>query len=158
MKRLALLLIAAVLLLGGCSDPVGMPLACKDIQLTIPADFIDLSGEDYAKNSDFYFGRKTLIFHGLSEYKAIFLEEMSLEEYTAHVIEANELTCSAEANGSGYLFSYEAPIGDTTYTYITATYEGADYFWILQFYCPTANLAENQAEIQIILESLQPAA
>ena len=158
MKRLALLLIAAVLLLGGCSDPVGKPLVQEDIRLTLPADFIDLSQESYAKNADFYFGRKTLIFHGLSEKKAVFLEEMSLEEYTAHVIKANELTCSAEANGSGYLFSYEALIGDTTYTYITATFEGSVNFWILQFYCPTANLAENKAEIEIILESIQPVA
>ena len=43
----------------------------------------------------------------------------------------------------------------TAYTYTAATFEADTYFWILQFYGPTADLQENQPEIDIILESLR---
>ena len=47
-------------------------------------------------------------------------------------------------------------IDNTPYTYTTATVEGKNNFWILQFYCPSADLAANQPEIDIILQSIQP--
>ena len=81
---------------------------------------------------------------------------MTLQEYTDHVISANKLDCTSQALGDGYLFVYEAEIGEDVYTYTTATYEGPENFWVLQFYCPKDTLEENQPEIDIILEGIQP--
>ena len=158
MKRLLaafLCFIFTVSLLGGCSDPVGTPIVFEDLIVTLPADFIELSQVGDAQDADLFYGRNTLIVKGLAEKKAIFIKKMTLEEYTSYVISCNQLSCTPEPSGDGYLFTYEATIGDTTYTYNTATFEGETNFWIFQFYCPSANLKENQPEIDIILESLQ---
>ena len=152
---LALCLVLSACLLTGCSDPVGVAVEYADITLILPADFMDLSGESFAEGVDFLYGRNSLIFKGLSEKKSA-LQAMSLAEYTAYVISGNELTCTPAAFGDGYLFTYVAPIGETLYTYTTATYEGQDNFWIFQFYCPSADLAANQPEIDIILEGIYP--
>ena len=154
-RRVFVCLLALVCVLSGCSDPVGKAIDHKDITLILPADFLDLSGESYAVDADFLYGRNSLVFKGLSENKAA-LQKMTLAQYTGYVISGNGLSCSPVVFGDGYLFTYEAPIGDTVYSYTTATYEGQENFWIFQFYCPKVDLAENQPEIDIILEGIQP--
>ncbi len=157
-RRIFAGLLVLVCLFAGCGNsglyPEGMNIACKDLALTVPGDFADLSGEAYAEDADFMFGRKTLVFMGLAEAKAD-LQDMTLAQYTDRVISGNQLSCTAAPVGDGYLFSYEKPVGDTVYTYTVATYETDAYFWILQFYGPTASLQENQPEIDIILESIR---
>ena len=154
-RRLCACLLVLLCLLGGCADPVGKAVTHKDLTFILPADFLDLSGENTAEGADFLYGRYTLVFKGLSESKTV-LKKMTLEEYTAYVISCNKLSCSPAPFGDGYLFTYEANIGDTVYAYTTATYEGQENFWILQFYCPKDKLSENQPEIDIILEGIQP--
>lgn len=148
-------LLTAAFLLAGCTDPVGKTVSCGDIQLTVPGDFTDLSTESYAQDADLFYGWGTLIFIGLKESKAS-LQAMTLEEYTGYVVSGNELSCTPTAYGDGYRFTYETPIENIPYTYTVATYEGAENFWILQFYCPSEKLEENQPEIDIILQSIQP--
>ena len=154
--RRILCLLLLICLLTGCNDgyPEGKTLTFADLQLTLPGDFMDLSGESYAEDAVFLYGRKTLVVQGLSEQKAD-LQEMTLAQYTALVISGNQVEAAPVPMGDGYVFTYDAPVGDTVYTYTTATVEGQTNFWILQFYCPKENLAENQPEIDIILEGLQ---
>jgi len=154
-RRLCACLLVLVCLLSGCTDPVGMAVTHKDLTLILPGDFLDLSAESAGEGADFLYGRYTLVFKGLSESKAV-LKKMTLEEYTAYVISCNKLTCTPVPSGDGYLFTYEASVGDTVYSYTTATYESRENFWILQFYCPKDKLEENQPEIDIILEGIQP--
>lgn len=148
-------LLVLMCLLTGCNDPVGVSIVCDDILLTLPADFIDLSGDSYGKDADFLYGRKTLVFMGLAEKKTS-LQEMTLDEYTGYVISGNGLSCSPTVFGNGYLFTYEATIEGTVYTYVTATYEAEHNFWIFQFYCPSTDLENSKPEIDIILQSIQP--
>lgn len=155
MRRGLLCLLVALCLLTGCADgyPEGIKIECKDLILTIPGDFIDLSEEGIG-DGEFLYGRNRLIFTGLAEDKST-LQEMTLDTYTSYVITGNELTCTPTVWGSGYLFSYEATVGNVPYTYTVATAEGTDNFWILQFYCPSEDLSENQPEIDIILSALE---
>ncbi len=157
-RRAALCLLAVLCLLVGCSArdayPEGMNIACKDIALTVPGDFLDLSADSYAGEADFMFGHDTLIFMGLSESKDS-LKKMTLDQYTGYVISGNQLSCTPQVFGDGYVFTYEAPVEGTAYTYVTATYEGEENFWIFQFYCPSDKLSVNQPEIDIILESIR---
>jgi hypothetical protein len=153
---LAVCLLAACLLTGcGDSYPDGKPLTFTDMQLTLPGDFIDLSGEDIDADADFLYGRKTLIVKGAAEDKSK-LQEMTLEQYTSLVISGNNLQVSPVSNGKGYGFTYEKAVGEELYTYVTATFEGNTNFWIFQFYCPTADLQENQPEIDMILSGITP--
>ena len=157
-RRIFAVLLVAVCLFSGCGnselDPEGMNITCQDLALTIPGDFVDLSAEESAKDADFMYGRKTLVFSGLSQAKAD-LKGMTLAQYTDRVIRDNQLPCTAMPTGGGYLFAYEKTLNDTVYTYTVATYETDGYFWILQFYGPSADSPENQPEIDIILESLR---
>ena len=142
-----------VFLLAGCgSDPVGYGVTHKDLNLILPADFIELENTEGA---DFLYGRHSLVFKGLSESKES-LQAMTLAQYTDSVIAANQKDVTPKQSGAGYLFTYEANVGDSVYSYTVATYETQENFWILQFYCPKDTLAENQPEIDIILEGIQP--
>ena len=155
MKRRIFACLLVVLLLAGCSDPVGKAVVHKDLTLILPADFLDLSGEDYAQSADFLYGRHSLVFKGLAEGKSG-LKAATLREYTDQVISANKKKTTPQASGAGYVFTYEAQVDGAVYSYTVATYEGQENFWILQFYCPKDTLAENQPEIDIILEGIQP--
>ena len=155
MKRRIFACLLVVFLLAGCSDPVGRAVEHKDLTVILPADFLDIPGESYAEDADFLYGRHSLVFKGLAEKKTD-LKVKTLQEYTDNVIATNKKTATPKASGAGYVFTYEAVVGDTVYSYTVATYEGQENFWILQFYCPKENLAENQPEIDIILEGIQP--
>ena len=158
MTRRVFAALLVVCLLAGCGNsqlyPEGKNISCKDLALTIPGDFIDLSGESYAKDADFMYGRKSLVFMGLAQAKAD-LPGVTLAQYTDRVISDNQLSCAATPTGDGYLFTYEKPLDGTVYTYTVATFAADTCFWILQFYGPTADLQENQPEIDIILESIR---
>jgi len=154
MKRRILACLLVALLLVGCSAPVGRGVQHKDLTLVLPADFLDLSGENTG-DADFFYGRHTLVFKGLAESKKS-LKTMTLQEYTDLVVSANKKTATPKASGAGFVFTYEANVGEAVYSYTVATYETQENFWILQFYCPKENLAENQPEIDIILEGIQP--
>ena len=157
-RRIFAVLLVAVCLFSGCGNsalyPEGMNITCKDLALTIPGDFADLSAEESARDADFMYGRKTLVFSGLSQPKAD-LQDMSLSQYTNRVIEDNQVPCIAVPTGGGYLFTYEKTLENTVYIYTVATYEPAENFWILQFFGPSADSRENQPEIDIILASLR---
>ena len=154
---LAVCLVGVACLLTGCGDsfPDGQTLTFSDMQLTLPGDFIDLSAEGIDADADFLYGRKTLIVKGAAEDKAQ-LQAMTLEAYTSAVISGNQLKVTPEVFGKGYVFTYERAIGDVMYTYVTATFEGKSNFWLFQFYCPTAELQENQPEIDMILSGITP--
>ena len=160
MKRIALLslcLLMAVCLLTGCNDdyPEGITLEFADLQLTLPGDFIDLSEEGVDADADFLYGRKTLIVKGAAEDKKRLLE-MNLEQYTQQVIGGNQLKTTPEVFGKGYVFTYQKTANEKEFTYITATFESNDNFWLFQFYCPSEDLEENRPEIDIILSGIQP--
>ena len=156
MKRRIFVCLLVVFLLAGCSDPVGYGVTHKDLTLILPADFLDLSDSmSLAGEPDFAYGRYSLVFQGLAESKES-LEEMTLLEYTQKVITANKRKTTPQASGAGFIFTYEADVDNTVYSYTVATYEGQENFWILQFFCPKDTLAENQPEIDIILEGIQP--
>ena len=159
MKRFALAFVSIMVvlcLLGGCADnyPQGQTVTYEDLQITLAGDFIDLSAEDYAKDAEFLYGRNTLILKAMAEKKAV-LQEMTLDAYTSWVIKGNGLSCTPEVFRDGYLFSYETPVGNENYTYTTAVFEGETNFWLLQFYCPSVNLKENQPEMDMILSAVQ---
>ena len=156
MKRRIFVCLLVVFLLAGCSDPVGYAVTHKDLTLILPADFLDISGSmSLAGGPDFVYGRHSLVFQGLAERKDS-LEEMTLRAYTDRVITANQKKTTPQASGAGFIFTYEADVDNTVYSYTVATVEGQENFWILQFFCPKDTLAENQPEIDIILEGIQP--
>ena len=156
MKRSAsalICLICAMCLLGGCAAPADMPITCGDLSLVLPAGFMELTDVSAAQSADFLYGKDTLIVMGLSERKDS-LQKMTLEEYTTLVIRGNGLDVTWEKIPVGYRFAYEASVEEDTYTYVAATCETGENFWIIQCYCPKGTLSGNIETITQILESI----
>ena len=154
MKRYAAVCLLLVLCLLGCSASRDTQVSCKELTLTLPGDYLDLSGESYAQDADFLYGRERLIVLGLGEAKTD-LEIYTLDAYTALVLKGNSLACTLETVENSYRFTYDAPVGDTVYTYVTGTYEGPEHFWVVQCYCPAEDLETYQQEITAILDSVR---
>lgn len=154
MKRFALCVLL-ILWLTGCSASDQFQITCKDLTITLPETYLDLSEESYAEGADFLYGKERLIILGLGEKKSD-LEIYNLEAYTAQVLKGNALSCTLETVGNSYRFTYQAPVYDTSYSYVTGTYETAEHFWVVQCYCPTEYLETYQQEITVILDSIYP--
>lgn len=156
MKRCAsalLSLVIALCLLGGCAHSANTEIICGDISLTLPGAFMDLSKESYGAETDFLYGRGSLIVLGLSEKKES-LNQMTLEQYTQLLIAENKRTCTPEKRNGGYCFTYEASVGEQMYTYVTATFEDQENFWIVQCYCPREDYGNTQTAIAAILAQI----
>ena len=154
MKHRTAVCLLLVLCLLGCSAANATQITCKDLTLTLPGTYLDLSAEAYAEEADFLYGKGRLIVMGLGEAKSE-LKTATLDGYTALVLKAHALTCSPERTSNGYRFSYDAPVGDTVYTYVTATYESPEHFWVIQCYCPAEYSETYAQEISAILDSVQ---
>ena len=155
MKRIFPIIASVLLLLGMLTGCGRKAFTCGDLQIDIPGDFIELSQPDTdGENKDFLFGRDTLIVKGMAEKKSG-LKQMSLQEYTDLMITGNELDCSATVGRNGYRFVYRAEVGESTYTYFSATFEGKDNFWSVQCYCPSEDFAKHQQTMEALLDSVK---
>lgn len=152
MRRI-LCVIAIVCLLGGCASRADAVYTCKDLTLSLPGDFEDLSEEPYGQDTDFLLGQDKLIIMGLAEQKTT-LKEMDLKTYTALVIQGNHLDCQAETIDGRYRFTYEAPVEDTLYTYEAITLETDKHFWVIQCYCPADHYRMLEPLIEGILANV----
>ena len=153
MKRFTVCLLLILCLLG-CSASSEITLSCKDLTITLPDIYLDLSKEDYARDVDFLYGRERLIVLGFGEKKSD-LNVYNLDAYTALVLKGNSLSSTLETVEDGYRFTYKMPVVDTEYVYVTGTYEGREHFWVVQCYCPAEYLDTYQQEIDIILDSVR---
>lgn len=150
MKRLfavALLLIFCIGLLCGCQEDT-QTIHANDLQMKVPAYFVDKSNESYAKDYDFLYAYGGTGFLGIQEKRSDFpegYEKMDLEAYGRFVIYGNQLSCELTEKDGFYTFTYEkeAPEGDLTYVAIVLCNENA--FWTVQAYCLTDFYPENAA-------------
>ncbi len=155
MKRIFAIIAGFLLILGTLTGCGRKAFTCGDLQIDIPRDFIELSQPDGdTESKDFLFGLDTLIVMGMADKKSV-LKPMSLKEYTDLIITGNELDCSATVGRNGYRFVYRAEIGDSSYTYFSATYEGKENFWSVQCYCPSEDFAKHQPAMEALLDSVK---
>ena len=152
MKRIFPVFISILLMvsLSGCGPSAQV---FGDLQMNVPDEFHNMSDQEFAKDADFLFGWDTLIVKGMAEKKSD-LRTMTLEEYTQLLITGNALNCSATVGGNGYRFVYRAAVGERSYTYFSATYEGKENFWSVQCYCPSEDFAKHQAAMEELLNSV----
>ena len=153
MKRFAFCFLL-ILCLTACSSSDKTHISCKGLTITLPELYLDLSEESYAKDTDFLYGRERLIVLGIGEKKSD-LEIYNLEAYTAQVLKGNALSCTLETVENSYRFTYQVPVYDKEYTYVTGTFETPEYFWVIQCYCPAEYLETYQQEINTIFDSIQ---
>ena len=161
MKKLFCIILAACLCLGLCAcgkdDTATVPHTYDDLTICLPADFIDLTGEDYAAGLAFLQGLDPIAVNGLREEKALFASyglDLDLERYAKLVILSNNLTMQPEEKDGILTFSYEATTDGVSYTYVVTLWETANAFWTVQAYCPTADYNKVKDDMWKILSSV----
>ena len=154
MRKLILLLLVCSLCLAACSAKETTALhSYEDLTIRIPADYIDLSDEEFAEGLDFVFGLDPIAINGLREEKATFAAfglEMDLERYGKFLIAANNVSCQLTQTDGIWNFSYAS--GDMTY--VVTLWETEDAYWTVQGYCPTESYHKVKKDIWNILSSV----
>ena len=157
MKKWIALLLALVLCAGvlpGCGEKEeAVPHTYEDLTISLPADFIDLSGEDFAQDLTFIQGLDPIAVNGLREEKATFAAyglELDLQRYGQLVLLSNNVSGKLEQKDGIWTFSYEAG----GYTYLVTLWETEEAFWTVQAYCPVDDYSKVQKDMWEILSSV----
>ena len=155
MKKLFVLLLVLSLFLTGCSTKeASVSHSIEDLTIRIPAGYIDLTGEDFAADLSFVFGKDPIALNGLREEKATFEAyglDLDVQSYGKFVILANNVSATLEQKDGIYTFSYESG----GFTYIVTVWETETAFWTVQAYCPNENYGKAKDEMWHILRSVK---
>lgn len=157
MKKLGILLLVLALLCAsftGCDkDKSTATYTVDDLSITLPADFIDLSGEAFASELAFVYGLDPIAVNGLRETKSTFTAyglDIDLERYGQLLISSNNVNAKLEQRDDILYFTYASD----NFTYVVTLWETEEAFWMVQAYCPTEEYNSIKADIWDILESV----
>ena len=154
MKKVILLLMVLSLCLSGFgAKETSAPHACQDLTIRIPTDYIDLSGETFAEDLDFVFGKEPVVINGMRDAKETFAAyglELDLQTYGELLMEVNQVSSQLTQKDGIWNFSYTS--GD--FTYVVTLWETEAAFWTVQAYCPTEDYQSNHDHIWEILRSI----
>lgn len=157
MKKYATLLLVLVLLcasLTGCGNRKSTATyTYDDLTITLPADFIDLSGEAFAAELAFIYGLDPIAINGLRESKSTFAAyglDVDLERYGQLLISSNNVQAKLEQKDDILFFTYTS----NGFSYVVTLWESEEAFWMVQAYCPTENYNTVKSDIWEILSSV----
>lgn len=157
MKKSAVFLLALVLLfttLAGCGNRKSTATYTHDdLTITLPANFIDMSDEDFAAELSFIYGLDPIAVNGLRESKSTFTAyglEVDLERYGQLLISSNNVQAKLEHKDDVLFFTYAS----NGFSYVVTLWETEEAFWMVQAYCPTENYNKVKNDIWKILSSV----
>ena len=162
MKRfwglLTVLLLTAALFTGCNGTEKETTFTCGELSITLPAEYKDLSQQDYAADFDFLYGLPNEAVLGFKQARAS-LEtsrpNLTAKEYAQLFIDAAELSCAVEELDGLVFFTYSAMAGDTEVTYLCSAFKSEINFWIIQFYCPSNTYSQHEADFIRYLRSVK---
>lgn len=131
-----------------------------DLTITFPGYYLNLSDKDYAEGMQFLYGFNNTAVMAIKEDRATLeaiIPDMTAKDYADLFIESNNLTGTAEEKEGVVTFRYTADASGTEFTYICAVLMGQTDIWTIQSYCPTSELAKNEADMWKILSSAKVA-
>lgn len=157
MKRIGTLFVLALLLaslLAGCiKESSTATYTVEDLTITLPADFIDLSDEEFASELAFVYGLDPIAVNGLRETKTTFAAyglDIDLERYGQLLISSNNVQAKLEWQDDIPYFTHTSD----EFTYVVTLWETDNAFWVVQAYCPTTEYNRVKADIWKILASV----
>lgn len=167
MKKIIAIVLTLTLALSalcGCSaleDVIADQTITKDaLTITFPGYYLNLSDEDYAEGMEFLYGFGNAAVMAIKEDRATLeaiLPNLTAKDYAELFIESNNLTGTAEEKDGIVTFRYTADASGTEFTYICAVFMAQTDIWTVQAYCPTSELAKNEADMWKILSSVKVA-
>lgn len=157
MKKGIIFLLVVVLLsafLTGCGNRnTSAAYTHEDLTITLPADFIDLSEQDFAAELSFIYGLDPITVNGLREPKSTFAAyglDVDLERYGQLLISGNNVQAKLEQKDDILFFTYTV----NGFSYVVTLWESEDAFWMVQAYCPTETYNKAKSDIWNILSSV----
>ena len=152
-KTLALLLFLALLVsFSGCGQS-SATYTFEDLSITLPAEYIDLSGAEFAGDLTFLYGLEPITVSGLRESKSTFTAnglDVDLEYYGQLLISANKVNAKLDQKDGILFFTYASG----GFSYVVTLWETEEAFWMVQAYCPTENYNKVKNDIWQILNSI----
>lgn len=157
--KLLSFLLALCLILCSCNAPqMEQTVTCGELVLTLPASYLDLSDQAYAKTFPLVYGFENEAVLALSESRLPLEEyypDINAEKYAMLFVETNGITSEVGKLGELVTFTYTANAEETELTYLCGVFMSKENFWCVQFYCPTAEFADNQAKFMGYLQKIQ---
>ena len=151
--------LALCLLFCGCSVRQNeQTVACGELTLTLPASYIDLSDQDYAKGFPLVYGFENEAVLALNEGRATleaYYPDINAEKYAMLFVETNGIDSQVGKLGELVTFTYTANAGGTDLTYLCGVFMSEENFWCVQFYCPSADFENSQAKFMSYLQKIQ---
>lgn len=157
-KSLSVILILSLLFCGCNAQQREQTVACGELILTLPASYIDLKEQDYAKGFALVYGFDNEAVLAISESRAsleAYYPDINAEKYAMLFVETNGLSSQVGKLGELVTFTYTANADGTELTYLCGVFMAAENFWCVQFYCPTADFEESQTEFMGYLQKIQ---
>ena len=155
MKKFLLLLIVLSLCLTGCSRKKSgiTTYSHQDLTIQLPAGFVDLSDQDFARELDFAYGLNPIAVNGIREEKAAFQSyglELDLQSYGQLVLASNNISSPLTQKEDILMFTYQS--GD--FTYVVTLWETESAFWTVQAYCQRETYTQVSNDIWEIFSSV----
>ena len=151
--------LAFCLLLCACgASQKEQTVTCGELVLTLPASYLDLSEQAYAKTFPLVYGFENEAVLALNESRRALEEyypDINAEKYAMLFVETNGLDSEVGKLGELVTFTYTANADGTELTYLCGVFMSQENFWCVQFYCPTEEFADNQARFMSYLQKIQ---
>lgn len=161
MKRLASVLLALALLAGslcGCTEVLPeQTIVCEELTITLPGDFVDLSDQTYARDTEMVYGSGGIAVSVVKEPAAelaVYFPEIDAAQYAQLVIKAYDLAGEAQIIDGIPSFTYTAEADDMDITYLVGVFASDTHFWMVQAYCPAEEFEGLQPQMWSYIASV----
>lgn len=162
MKRFFRILAAvllAVTVLTGCTGLLeDKTITCNELSVTLPGIYVDLSEQDYAADFDFLYGFNDEAVLGFKQDRASLEASMpgiTAKDYAELFVDAAELNSTVTEQEGLITFTYTAIADNVEFTYLCGAFMSDTNFWIVQFYCPTEDYTDKEADFLGYLKTVQ---
>lgn len=150
MVKVFIALMLTVSLLTGCGSDARQTITCKELTISLPSTYTDLSLETYAGGLEFLYGDEDTCIQATREEKEILKEyfpNIDARQYAELCLQSHALPGEVEMLDEIPSFTYTAESGSLSITYLCGVFETETHFWLVQAYCPSEHFVENQAEM-----------
>ena len=155
--KVLIALLLMVSLLTGCSSDALQTVTCKELTVSLPSSYIDLSQETYTVGLEFLYGDEITCIQGTREERENlqkYFPDIDAVQYAQLCMQTHSLPGELEILDTIPCFTYTAESGHVSITYLCGVFETETHFWLVQAYCESEVFEENKADMWNIIASV----
>ncbi len=156
-RILSAVLVLSLLFCGCAVERKEKTVAVHELVLTLPANYVDLSDQDYAAGFSFVYGFEDEAVLGIYESRdslETYYPDITAEKYAQLFIEVNGYDSQISRQNNLCTFTHSATVDSTDLTYLCGIFMSGTSFWCVQFYCPTESFPENESRFMGYLQAI----